>query len=336
MPFPDDGCQNGLTPWRRTIQRRVFLQLGAVAGGAVALGACAGTGGADQPLGVDFGGHRHPPPPSLTPEPGVLRFFTEAEARTVDAVVARIIPGDEQDPGAREAGVVTYIDTKLASFETFAEPTFFEAPFVEVVPAGTQVAGDRLQVPEDQLYRYGFQMNETPQQTYRDGLPGLDRYSQGRFGAVFADLGPEDQDAVLELLDSIQQRSEEGSSTPMGGPQGAEDQPGGASGIGANPEGAAAQEAFADVDPGEFFTTVRTDTIEGMFADPLYGGNRGMVGWTMIGFPGPQRSYSPQEMLQGTRRRPQDLDGLPAMNPDRHAPHAPQALEQAQPGVHDG
>jgi gluconate 2-dehydrogenase gamma chain len=40
------------------------------------------------------------------------RFFTPAEARTVDAICELLVPGD-QDPGAREAGVVHYIDLQL-------------------------------------------------------------------------------------------------------------------------------------------------------------------------------------------------------------------------------
>jgi len=40
------------------------------------------------------------------------RFFTPEEARTVDAICAQLIPAD-QDPGAREAGVVNYIDIQL-------------------------------------------------------------------------------------------------------------------------------------------------------------------------------------------------------------------------------
>jgi gluconate 2-dehydrogenase gamma chain len=43
-----------------------------------------------------------------------LVFFNESEARTVDAIAARIIPGDDADPGAREAGAVVYIDRALA------------------------------------------------------------------------------------------------------------------------------------------------------------------------------------------------------------------------------
>jgi len=39
-----------------------------------------------------------------------------------------------------------------------------------------------------------------------------------------------------------------------------------------------------------FFTMLRRNTIEGMFSDPLHGGNVGMVGWQLIGFPGPRMS----------------------------------------------
>jgi gluconate 2-dehydrogenase gamma chain len=42
------------------------------------------------------------------------QFFFHDEINALDAMVARIVPGDESDPGAREAGVVTYIDRALA------------------------------------------------------------------------------------------------------------------------------------------------------------------------------------------------------------------------------
>ncbi|HUE81806.1 MAG TPA: gluconate 2-dehydrogenase subunit 3 family protein [Pyrinomonadaceae bacterium] len=43
-----------------------------------------------------------------------LRFLTQGEAEIVEAVTARIIPSDEQ-PGAREARVVDFIDHMLAT-----------------------------------------------------------------------------------------------------------------------------------------------------------------------------------------------------------------------------
>jgi len=40
------------------------------------------------------------------------RFFSDDEARTVEAICGQLIPAD-RDPGAREAGVVNYIDIQL-------------------------------------------------------------------------------------------------------------------------------------------------------------------------------------------------------------------------------
>ena len=39
-----------------------------------------------------------------------------------------------------------------------------------------------------------------------------------------------------------------------------------------------------------FFRLLRTHTIEGMFCDPVHGGNVGMIGWQLIGYPGPRMS----------------------------------------------
>jgi gluconate 2-dehydrogenase gamma chain len=40
-----------------------------------------------------------------------------------------------------------------------------------------------------------------------------------------------------------------------------------------------------------FFGDLWGLTIEGFFSDPVYGGNRDMVAWRMIGFPGSYASY---------------------------------------------
>jgi gluconate 2-dehydrogenase gamma chain len=49
--------------------------------------------------------------------------------------------------------------------------------------------------------------------------------------------------------------------------------------------------ALKQIEDSLFFTLLRKHTIEGMFCDPMHGGNRNMVGWELIGFPGPQMSY---------------------------------------------
>ena len=40
-----------------------------------------------------------------------------------------------------------------------------------------------------------------------------------------------------------------------------------------------------------FFNILRAATIEGVYADPAYAGNKNMEGWKMKDFPGNQMSY---------------------------------------------
>jgi gluconate 2-dehydrogenase gamma chain len=311
------------------VSRRTFLGMGSLLSGAVLAG-CA----ADAPAEP----YQHAESTGPVPTPGVYRFFTPEEVPVVEAIAGRIIPGDDEDPGAREAGVVTYIDAKLAAFEGFAEPTFLRGPTVQTVSGGEAAAGEGPVVPEDQAYRYGYQSGTMPQELYRNGLQALDRYSQARFDTGFVDLSEEDQDAVLEVLDRIQQRSEQSGQSRQGGSATGGDEGGGQESGSANQEAeaAAAERAFGELDPGAFFTTVREDTIEGMFADPSHGGNRDMVGWALVGYPGPQRAYSPGEMLFGTDRRRQSHADLPVMNPDRPGGAPRGALEQPRRGVREG
>jgi gluconate 2-dehydrogenase gamma chain len=46
------------------------------------------------------------------------------------------------------------------------------------------------------------------------------------------------------------------------------------------------------VSSAAFFNLLRTMTLQGCFADPLYGGNKNMDGWKMKEFPGAQMSYT--------------------------------------------
>jgi gluconate 2-dehydrogenase gamma chain len=45
-----------------------------------------------------------------------------------------------------------------------------------------------------------------------------------------------------------------------------------------------------------FFGTLRTHTMEGMFSDPVYGGNKDFAGWRLVGFPGAQPIYTPADL----------------------------------------
>jgi len=48
------------------------------------------------------------------------------------------------------------------------------------------------------------------------------------------------------------------------------------------------------LETAHFFGLVRQHTFEGMFGDPLYGGNVNFVGWDLIGYPGPRLFVSPE------------------------------------------
>ena len=49
-------------------------------------------------------------------------------------------------------------------------------------------------------------------------------------------------------------------------------------------------EKLKQIENSVFFAVLRRNTIEGMFCDPIHGGNVDMVGWQLIGFPGPRMS----------------------------------------------
>ena len=50
-------------------------------------------------------------------------------------------------------------------------------------------------------------------------------------------------------------------------------------------------EKLRSIERTTFFQMLRSHTIEGLFSDPMHGGNAGLIGWQLIGFPGPQMSY---------------------------------------------
>jgi gluconate 2-dehydrogenase gamma chain len=45
-----------------------------------------------------------------------------------------------------------------------------------------------------------------------------------------------------------------------------------------------------------FFNVVHKHTMEGLFADPIYGGNKDFAGWRLVGFPGAQPEFTPEDM----------------------------------------
>lgn len=75
------------------------------------------------PAALAAAGHARAAARSATPPK--FEFFTPEQAAEIDAITARIIPTDET-PGAREAGVVYFIDRALKTFATDYQKNFNE------------------------------------------------------------------------------------------------------------------------------------------------------------------------------------------------------------------
>ena len=93
------------------VSRRNLLSAGVVIGSTVALGnppAEARSYSGEIPWTP---GEANAPTPI---KPGPFQFLTQDEVSFLDAAVARLIPADDLGPGAKEAGVTTFLDRQLA------------------------------------------------------------------------------------------------------------------------------------------------------------------------------------------------------------------------------
>jgi gluconate 2-dehydrogenase gamma chain len=165
------------------------------------------------------------PPAQPAPRREPIENLTAAEADTLEAICARLIPSDANGPGAREARAAHYIDRAL---------------------------GGALKESRD---------------AYRAGFAAFDRYCRSSRGAAFVDLSTRDQDSVLMDVES-----------------------GSATGFPAS--------------SAQFFTMVRTHTLQGTFGDPYYGGNANFVGWDLIGFPGLRLNVTAEDQRLGSKLTP--------------------------------
>jgi gluconate 2-dehydrogenase gamma chain len=177
-----------------------------------------------------------------------LRFFSQSEALIIAAAASRIFPSDETGPGAKEAGVVVYIDRQLSGPWGRDRHRYTQEPFEDAAP------------PE-----FGYQGRATPQQIYRLGLKDLKGFDR---------LAPAEQDQKLRQIEATL-----------------------------------------------FFALLRRNTIEGMFCDPMHGGNIDLIGWQLIGFPGPNMSnYADVDKHFGEPFRPKPVSLRQATGDDRVRP----------------
>lgn len=296
--------RDGDTP--RMPQRRIVLQ----AGGTVLMGAwlapLTGCGSSTQP-GEDGGDLRGPDVP--TPR---ARFLTDAERRTLGALVDRLIPAGLQ-PGAAAAGAEEAIDALLAAFMTDPPLIYAGGPysdragaarndFVRFIPLDDyETLAWRIVVEGSQglLEREFNGPVAGLQQIYREGLAHLDaRAAQLATGALPAALGDVLRDrlgdtplsAVLDLINTLT------------GTETFADLPALLRDVIVLDSSDAQVQALVDV--------AFPNTLDGTYGAPEYGGNRDLVGWTSTDWPGDvqPRGWTDSEVIH--RDPPGPFDAL--------------------------
>jgi gluconate 2-dehydrogenase gamma chain len=176
--------------------------------------------------------------PVVRVKPGGYFFFTPEEAAIVDAFVDRLIPTDDLGPGAKDAGVTTFVDRQLTGPYGGHDWLYMQGPF-SATPLPTQ----------------GLQSPLTPRQQYRLGLAALESYCKANFsGRGFVQLTVDEQEKLLTGMEKGEVMLPNFSSKML-------------------------------------FSAIHSNTLEGFFADPIYGGNRDMAGWKLIGFPGTRYDF---------------------------------------------
>jgi gluconate 2-dehydrogenase gamma chain len=102
---------------------------------------------------------------------------------------------------------------------------------------------------------HGYQLALNPREFFRAGIAAANEWTRKTYGKEFDRLAASDREAVLKLMD----------------------------------EG---KVEFPGFSSKEFFEALLNITMEGFFADPIYGGNRDKVAWKMIGYPGLPATYA--------------------------------------------
>jgi len=189
---------------------------------------------------------------------GVDRTFFDAHQRaTIEAAMTRIIPTDDQ-PGAREAGTIEFLDRYLSGID-----------FIYAKPDGSGF--EKLQGKRADAWK---QRIEILRAKYTEGVKELDSRSQAQFGAEFVRLTSEQQDHILAGMERPALQIEAAVElTPAVARFGLVEP--------------ALQQTSAEI-ALDFFSLLALHTRQGFYADPIYGGNKNRVGWKLIGFEGPE------------------------------------------------
>ena len=186
---------------------------------------------------------------------------TVAPAQTqTPAPAAQAPPGDAPDAHAwltlnatEAAFIVAAVDTLIPADQL--SPSGSDcgvAVFIDRQLAGAYGNGARLyrQGPFPKAKpELGYQLALTPREFFRAGVVAANDFTRKTYGKEFDRLGEADREAALKTME-------------------------------------AGKAGFPGFSSNMFFDALLQITMEGFFADPIYGGNRDKAGWRMVGYPG--------------------------------------------------
>jgi gluconate 2-dehydrogenase gamma chain len=211
-----------------------------------------------------------------------LAILTISEMKAIEALAETIIPSDSNGPGAKEAGVIYFIDKQLAGDYGNNARMYMKGPFVPSGQAGP-ITVDGITYPQGTptvdfagpKYQYSMSLRDF----WRYGIEALESYANSVYGGNYETLNSDQQIQVLEDINDNKPTD------------------------------------FNGIVPKDFFDELVFMVYSGFLMDPLYGGNVGMVGWTYTGFTG-------ANMGDTFNTGRDVLKLMVATTPTRYAPHS--------------
>jgi gluconate 2-dehydrogenase gamma chain len=153
--------------------------------------------------------------------------------------------------------------------------------FIDRALAGGWGKGERLYLQgpwKPGVPSQGYQLPLTPAELYRAGIAATNAHCVKTYSKTFDRLDATQRQEVLVGLSS-------------------------------------AKITFSDGLPVRvFWSTVYQTVIEGMFSDPIYGGNRNKAGWKMIGFPGVIATHAQDIVKYRDKKFPADYTSIADMS----------------------
>ena len=212
-----------------------------------------------------------------------INILSIDEQIELEAMVETIIPSDSNGPGAKEAGVIYFIDRALSTDYGTNARMYMQPPFVQPGTAGPITVDNISYAAGTQTLPWSagtkYQYNMTLRDFWKLGLAAVETYSNSILGANFEKLGSSDQVQVLTDLFNNEPTS------------------------------------FNGIVPQDFFQELIFMTWSGFLMDPLYGGNAGMVGWTLTGFTG-------ADMMDAFNEGRDVMKLMVASSPTAYPPHS--------------